>query len=41
MDIYDCEKTNAALKLPDKLAKGKQSGETNGWILSEDEKNIS
>lgn len=35
-DIPDYEKTQAALCLLNKLAKGRRSGETEGWQSSED-----
>ena len=38
IDIQDYEKTQATLKLMDELAKGKKSGEENGWLSSSDVK---
>ncbi len=38
MDIEDYEKTKAALDLMEELEKGKNSGEENGWLSSEDVK---
>ncbi len=38
IDMQDYERTRATLKLLDELAKGKKSGEENGWLSSEDVK---
>lgn len=35
MDIQDYEKTRATLKLMNELAKGRKSGETEGWLTLE------
>jgi len=35
VDMYDYEKTQAALKLMDELAKGRRSGEEKGWLTLE------
>lgn len=32
IDIHDYEKTCATLKLMDELARGRKSGEENGWL---------
>lgn len=41
LDIRDFEKTEATLKLFSELAKGRQSGEKQGWLNLEDiEKNL-
>lgn len=36
IDIQDYEKTRATVMLMDELAKGKKSGEENGWLSSSD-----
>ena len=36
VDIQDYEKTKATLQLMNELAKGKKSGEENGWLSSAD-----
>lgn len=36
IDIQDYEKARATLKLMDKLAKGKKSGEEKGWLAASD-----
>lgn len=36
LDIQDYEKTQAMLRLMSELAKGRQSGEEEGWISSEE-----
>lgn len=36
VDISDWEKTQAALKLMNELAKGRKSGEEEGWLSSAD-----
>mgnify|MGYP002512801728 CR=1 FL=1 len=36
LDIRDYEKTQATLKLMGELAKGRKSGETEGWLAPED-----
>ena len=36
IDMQDYEKTRATLKLMDELAKGKKSGEEQGWLSSLD-----
>jgi prevent-host-death family protein len=36
MDIQEYEKMQATLRLLDELARGKQSGETEGWIEPQD-----
>lgn len=36
MDIQDYEKTQATLRLMHELAKGRRSGETEGWLSPED-----
>lgn len=36
LDIQDYEKTQAELKLMSELAKGRQSGEAEGWFMPED-----
>lgn len=36
MDMQDYEKSQATLKLLDALAKGKKSGEEQGWLSPED-----
>lgn len=38
MDLQDYEKTRAALQLLNELAKGKKSGEENGWVSPADVK---
>lgn len=35
LDIQDYEKTQATLKLMGELAKGRRSGETEGWLTPE------
>lgn len=35
-DIPDYEKTQATLRLRNELAKGRRSGETEGWLSSEE-----
>lgn len=36
VDIQDYEKTQATLRLMGELAKGRESGETEGWISSQE-----
>ena len=36
VDIQDYEKTQATLRLMGELAKGRRSGETEGWLTPED-----
>ncbi|MCI9514777.1 MAG: type II toxin-antitoxin system Phd/YefM family antitoxin [Oscillospiraceae bacterium] len=36
MDIQDYERTQATLRLMDELAKGRRSGELEGWLTAED-----
>ena len=36
IDIQEYEKTKATLTLMDELAKGKKSGEENGWLSADD-----
>lgn len=36
VDIQDYEKTQAALRLMNELAKGRKSGETEGWLSLEE-----
>lgn len=36
LDIQDYEKTQATLRLMGELAKGRRSGETEGWLTAED-----
>ena len=36
IDIHDYEKTRATLKLMDELAKGRKSGEEQGWMSLDD-----
>ena len=36
LDMQDYEKTQAKLQLMSELAKGRKSGETDGWISSEE-----
>ena len=36
IDMQDYEKTQATLRLMNELAKGRQSGEREGWISSDD-----
>lgn len=36
LDIQDYEKTQATLRLMSELAKGRRSGETEGWLTAED-----
>ena len=36
LDIQDYEKTQATLKLMGELARGRKSGEMEGWMASED-----
>lgn len=36
LDIRDYEKTQARLKLMSELARGRKSGETEGWLTLED-----
>ena len=36
VDMQDYEKTQATLRLMSELAKGRKSGETEGWLTSED-----
>lgn len=36
LDMQDYEKTQATLRLMSELAKGQQSGETEGWLALED-----
>lgn len=38
VDMQEYEKTNATLKLLDELAKGKKSGEEEGWLSPDDVK---
>ncbi len=38
IDIQEYEKTKATLALMNELAKGKKSGEENGWLSSDDVK---
>ncbi len=41
LDIQDFEKTQATLQLMNELAKGRKSGEENGWLTLEDvERNL-
>lgn len=35
MDISDCEKAQATIKLMDELVKGRKSGEEKGWFSHE------
>ena len=35
LDIQDYEKTRAALRVINELAKGRESGETEGWLSAE------
>lgn len=39
IDIHDYEKTRATLKLMDELAKGRKSGEEQGWMSLDDVEN--
>lgn len=36
LDMRDYEKTRATLRLMDELAKGRRSGETEGWLTVEE-----
>ena len=36
MDIQDYERTQATLRLMDELAKGRRSGELEGWLTAEE-----
>lgn len=36
MDMQDYEKMQAAMQLMNELAKGRRSGETEGWLTSEE-----
>lgn len=36
VDIHDYEKTQATLRLMNELAKGRKSGETEGWLIPEE-----
>ena len=36
LDMQDYEKTQATLRLMSELAKGRKSGETEGWLSSEE-----
>lgn len=36
VDIHDYEKTQATLRLMSELAKGRKSGEENGWLTPEE-----
>lgn len=36
VDMHDYEKTQATLKLMNELAKGRRSGETEGWLSVEE-----
>ncbi len=36
LDMRDYEKTRATLRLMDELAKGRRSGETEGWLTPEE-----
>ena len=36
LDIQDYEKTQATLKLMNELAKGRKSGEQEGWLTAEE-----
>lgn len=36
MDMQDYEKTQATLRLMNELARGRRSGETDGWLTLED-----
>ena len=36
VDMQDYEKTQATLRLMNELAKGRRSGETEGWLTLED-----
>ena len=36
VDIHDYEKTQATLRLMNELAKGRKSGETEGWLTPEE-----
>ena len=36
VDMQDYEKTQATLKLMNELAKGRRSGETEGWLMPDD-----
>ena len=36
MDMQDYERTQATLKLMNELAKGRKSGETEGWLTLEE-----
>ena len=40
VDMQDYEKTQATLKLMNELAKGRRSGEEDGWLTSEEICNI-
>lgn len=41
LDIQDYERTQATIRLMNELAKGRRSGETEGWLtLEEVEKNL-
>ncbi len=40
LDIQDFEKTQATLQLMNELAKGRKSGEENGWLTLEDVERI-
>ena len=36
MDMQDYERTQAIIRLMNELAKGRHSGETEGWLTSDD-----
>ena len=36
LDIQDYERTQATIRLMNELAKGRRSGETEGWLTSEE-----
>lgn len=36
LDIQDCERTQATLRLMNELARGRRSGETEGWLTTEE-----
>ena len=41
VDMHDYEKTQATIRLMNEIAKGRRSGETEGWLTLEDvEKNL-
>ena len=35
LDMEDCEKTQATIRLMNEIAKGRRSGETEGWLTME------